>query len=248
MKSINRTQVLNNSFVNNPCLKSVYDQMGKSNKFQEYLQKFSSNSSVADLKFSTDDNFSQNPNYTDYTNAMAITNPPLTSNEISIVFNTDSSTTGDIKDKPDVFKAVAMIHELLHAEMYRKMLDAVKAAEINSTNLNWRDWPNGTDFGDFIESLENKYEGIFDYYTRYDWNTSTPNNAQHQQMAQHYRNVIKQALTDYDSTLTDAQKEALSWIGLNKANVKAWQSLTQPERDAINNTITQIKNTSPNGC
>jgi len=67
-------------------------------------------------------------------------------------------------------------------------------------------------------------------------------------MAQHYRDVIKQALTDYDSSLTETQKEALSWIGLNKANIKAWQNLTQPERNSINNTITQIKNTFSNGC
>lgn len=142
-----------------------------------------------------------------------------------------------------------MIHEILHAEMYRKMLDAVRAAEISSNNLNWRDWPNGTDFGDFIESLENKYFGIFDYYTRYRIPVgNNPNDWQHEQMAQHYRDVIKQALTDYDSTLTNAQKEALSWIGLNEANIKAWQNLAQPERDTISNTITQISNTFSDEC
>lgn len=147
-----------------------------------------------------------------------------------------------------MFKAVAMIHEILHAEMYRKMLDALKAAQNNQTTLDWaNDW-TPLQFQQFVESLENKYEGIFDYYTRYDWNTSTPNGSQHQQMAQHYRDIIKQALTDYDPTLTASQKEALSWIGLNSADVVAWQNLTSPERTAINNMQSQIKNTFPNGC
>tara|TARA_B110001450_G_scaffold256547_1_gene287456 strand:+ start:1518 stop:2294 length:777 start_codon:yes stop_codon:yes gene_type:complete len=235
---------LDNSFVNNPCLKSVYDQMGKSNKFQEYLQNFDSESSVTDLRFTADDNFGDNNQ--DYANAMAITNPPLTSNEIVIVFNTDSNTIGDITNKPDVFKAVAMIHELLHAEMYRKMLDAVKAAEISGNNLNWANWTSEEFYNDFLDSLENKYFGIFDYFTRYKYSTDEPYEWQHQQMAQSYRNIVKQALTDYDSSLTETQKEALSWIGLNKANIVAWQN--NNNKDAIENTLTNIKNTFPNGC
>ena len=166
--------ILDQTFIDESCLKSVYDAMGKATKFQEYLQQFESDASIVDLKFSTDDNFSQNPNYTDYTNAMAITNSPLTSNEIAIVFNTDSNTTGDITNKPDVFKAVAMIHELLHAEMYRKMLDAVKAAEISGNNLNWANWTSEQFYNDFLDSLENKYFGIFDYFTRYKYSAAEP--------------------------------------------------------------------------
>jgi len=240
---------IDQDFKDNLCLKSVYDAMGKATAFNNYLQNFDSDMAVADLRFTADDNFGDN--FEDYTNAMAITSPPINSNEIIITFNTDTSTTGDITDKPDVFKAVAMIHELLHAEMYRKMLDAVRAAEISGNNLNWANWTSEQFYNDFLDSLENKYFGIFDYFTRYNYGISVgsnPNDWQHEQMAEHYRDVIKQALTDYDSTLTNAQKDALSWIGLNEANIKAWQSLTQPERDTINNTITQIKNTFPNGC
>ena len=237
---------IDDSFKAYPCLKSVYDVMGKATKFSEYLHNFESGFSVADLRFSADDNF--HFNYPAYPNAMAITAPPLASNLINITFNTDPTLNGNILTKPDIYKAVAMIHEILHAEMYRKMLDVVKTAEINQINLNWEDWPNDTDFGDFIEALENKYFGIFDYYTRYDWNTSTPNNAQHQAMAQHYRDIIKQALTDYDPALTEAQKEALSWLGLKDASIVAWQNLSDEEKNTVDNTLAQIKNTFPNGC
>ncbi|QTY27800.1 hypothetical protein [Flavobacterium sp. CS20] len=238
---------IDDDFKNNPCLKSVYDQMGKASTFNNYLQNFDADMSVADLRFSADNNFGQNPNYQGYENAMAITNPPLSSNEILIDFNTDPSTNGNILDKPNVFRAVAMIHEIIHAEMYRKMLDAMIEAEGQGTTLDWTDM-NRFEFDQYLETLQNKYFGIWEYYVRYNDNDDTPDNGQHQQMAQHYRDIIKDALTDYDSTLSDNLKNSLSWIGLNEANVVAWQNLSQTERDAINQTIIQIQNTFPNDC
>lgn len=234
---------IDEEFINNPCLKSVYDVMGKASTFENYLKNFDADASVANLRFTADDNFANN--YQDYVNAMAITTPPLSSNTINIVFNTDSNTIGNILDKPDLFKAVTMIHEIIHAEMYRKMLEAIIAAENLGTTLDWTNFTS-QQFDQYLDSLENKYFGIFDYYTRYDLNDDTPDNGQHQQMAEHYRDIIKQALTDYDPTLTDDQKEALSWIGLNEANIVAWQNYQN--KDLVNNTLTTIKNTFPNGC
>jgi hypothetical protein len=242
--------ILDKSFIDNDCLYGVYTAMGKATKFKEYLQNFEPNGSIADLRFTTDDNFATNRE-TKYHNAMAITDAPISSNEIKRTFNTDINTSGDITNKPDVFKAVAMIHEILHAEMYRKMLDAVRAAEISGNNLNWTNWTSEQFYNDFLNSLENKYFGIFDYFTRYNYGIlvgSNPNDYQHQQMAQHYRDVVKQALTDYDPTLTATQKEAISWIGLDTADIVAWQILTPSERTAINNLQSQILNTFSNGC
>ena len=241
---------LDEEFKDNPCLKSVYDDMGKASAFMGYLQNFEPEFSVANLRFTADNNFGNNFEFY-YSNAMAITNSPISSNEVIVVFNTDSNTSGNILDKPDVFKAVAMIHEIIHAEMYRKMLDAVREAEISENNLNWAVWTSEQFYNDFLNSLENKYFGIFDYFTRYNYGIpvgNEPNDWQHEQMAQHYRDIIKQALTDYNPLLTDAQKEALSWIGLNRANIKAWQNLSPTEKFEINQKINQIKNTFPNGC
>src|SRR5690606_9954166 len=151
---------IDEEFENNNCLKSVYDAMGKASTFNNYLKNFEAEFSVAHLRFSADDNFASNetPNYH---NAMAMTKPPMASNKIVIKFNTDPSTSGNMLNKPDVFKAVAMIHEILHAEMYRKMLDAVRAAEISGNNLNWANWTSEQFYNDFLNSLENKYFGIF---------------------------------------------------------------------------------------
>ncbi|WP_147226308.1 hypothetical protein [Psychroflexus gondwanensis] len=120
--------IVDDSFKDNQCLMNVYEAMGKAPIFDNYLQNFDSDMSVANLKFGADPNFASNRDQK-YHNAMAITNPPLNSNMINIDFNTDPSTSGNILNKPDVFKAVSLIHEVLHAEMCRKMLDAVRAAE-----------------------------------------------------------------------------------------------------------------------
>ena len=238
--------IVEQSFVDEECLYNAYKRMVKSSSsFNSILQSFDEDFSVADLIFTVDDNFSTNVD-SDYHGAFAITKPPLANNKIKIVFNTDSSLDSDITKQPDVFKAVSLIHEAIHANMYRKMLDAVREADINQDNLSWRDWPNDTDFGDFIESLENKYEGIFKYYTKFDFDSSTPNNAQHQQMADYYRETIKNVLTDFDPSLTEEEKEALSWLGLNEANIVAWQNT--PNQDEINQKIIDIKNTFQNGC
>ncbi len=242
--------ILEAVFVNETCLKAIYDKMGKASKFKEYLQNFEATASVADLTFTVDDNFKSNETPS-YHNAMAITKPPLANNVIKIKFNTDTNTTGNILNKPDVFKAVSMIHEIIHAEMYRKMLDAVRATEISGNNLNWANWTSEQFYNDFLNSLQNKYSGIFYYFTKYKYgvpSANEPNAWQHQQMAQYYRDIVKQALTDFDPTLTDQQKNALSWIGLNTADIVAWQNLTPSERTAINSLQTQIKNTFPNGC
>ncbi len=151
----------------------------------------------------------------------------------------------DITKQPDVFKAVSLIHEAIHANMYRKMLDAMIAAENLGTTLDWTDFTRD-EFDQYLDSLENKYFGIFDYFTQFDYNKKTPNNGQHQQMAEYYRDIIKEDLSNFDPSLTNEEKEALSWIGLNEANIVAWQNI--PNQDAINQKITNIKNTFPNGC
>jgi hypothetical protein len=235
---------IDQDFKDKPCLKAVYNAMGKATKFKEYLQNFEATASVADLRFTADNNFG-NTEPSKYHNAMAITKPPLTNNEVKIKFNTDTNTTGNILNKPDVYKAVSMIHEIIHAEMYRKMLDAMIVAQGAGTTLDWTDLTYD-EFNQYLDTLQNKYFGIWDYYVRYDNNDDTPDNGQHQQMAQHYRDIVKQALTDYDPTLTSQQKEALSWIGLNEANVVAWQNY--PNKSSVTNTLTNIKNTFPNGC
>ena len=63
-------------------------------------------------------------------------------------------------------------------------------------------------------------------------------NWQHQQMATHYRNVIADMLQEYDG----AQKSHdwymdIAWERLQYLNIYTWSSLSQSEKDRINNII-----------
>lgn len=72
--------------------------------------------------------------------------------------------------------------------------------------------------------------------------------AQHQAVAQHYRNIIEQALREFDDSHPDELYEALAWIGLNSADIVAWQNLSPAQQQTINATIYNIQNTFENGC
>src|SRR5699024_7636765 len=153
--------------------------------FENRVKNFDVDFSVADLMFTTDNNFSSNRDFK-YHDALALTDPPHSSNLIKITFNTDPSINGYILGEPDVFKVVSFMHEVLHADMYRKMLDAIIDSDPQAGSL---DWNTQEEFDSFLKSLENKYFGIFDYYTRYNYGIpvgTEPNDWQHEQMAQAY--------------------------------------------------------------
>jgi len=241
--------IVDQSFLDVECLNNVYNKMNESSTdFNDILKSFDEEFSVADLILTVDENFRGNED-SDYHGAFAITKPPLSNNQVRIIFNTDSSLDSDMTKQPDVFKAVSLIHEAIHANMYRKMLDVIKHAELNQTNINWTNYSSTEFYNVYLSELENQYFGIFEYFTRYKYGIPTddnPNDWQHQQMAQHYRGIIIQALSDYDPTLTIQQKEALSWLGLKETNIVAWQNY--PNKSSVTSTITNIKSTFTNGC
>lgn len=237
--------ILDEEFVENECLYNIYKDLGKASTFDQIIKQFDSKFSVENLKFSVNPYFGTKYDVK-YKNAMALTNPPATSNMIAIDFNIDPSTSGYIINKPDTFKVVAFIHEVLHANMYRKMLDALIAWAPEAQSLHWT---TVEQFNAYLNSLENKYFGIFDYYTRFNYGIPQGDNPnQHQQMAQHYRDVIIQTLTDYDFSLSEEDKVALSWIGLNAADIIVWKNLDPTVKQSINYRITNLKNTAPNAC
>ncbi|MFN4764666.1 hypothetical protein ACKGJN_16165 [Gillisia sp. Q332] len=184
--------ILNKSFIDNNCLYGVYTAMGKATKFKEYLQNFDNNftNPVANLRLTTGV-------HPVYPNATAVTDEP-NNYLIKITFNPN------LLNRPNIDVARTMIHEMIHAEMYRKLLSIARQPEVPWTEA-------------FIKSLKNDFEGLEEYYTRYwlEWPLDQPAGApQHQLMAEHYIEIIKQTLRDYDDSLTDLQYEALAWVGL----------------------------------
>lgn len=188
------------TFENNPCLNNVYTQLGNAPTFQNYLQNFDGDFSVANLKFSASGNladFNNDPT----TNAQTLT--PLTSNLIEIQFNTNNL------NRPSLEVARTMIHEMIHAEIYRKMLSCTNVPHVNFHNYSQQQWVT------YINNLQSNFPGIYDYYVRWAVGNNNPGAQQHEQMAQHYINIIIQALKQFDNnSQSDDVYKSLAWEGL----------------------------------
>jgi len=205
----------------------VYNKL-KSNSagFRNVIRDFEPEFPVAHIKFTEKDL----PN-----NVRGRAFPP-NNYIIEIALNNNSSASG-INYRPNLLTAKTIIHEVIHAEMFRKLLSLASSNGNIDTSL-------------LTQMLEQgDYPGMLDYYTRYGLNSF-----QHQQMAQHYRQTIAKALQEYDTGFevpSDQQPQQiyldLAWEGLNHSSIIAWQqALTQTERDridlSITNYIAQYKN------
>ena len=211
--------VIDTTFANNPCLMAIYEQMGGAATFKNYLKNFDGDFSVAHLKFSSSTSLPSNTN--------AETSAPQ-NYIITITFNENKL------NRPSLSVARTFIHEMIHAEMFRKLLSVAQHPSIQ------------LDQNQLIQ-LKNDYPGLYDYYMRWKWNVpqgQSPSSAQHEAMAQHYRNIIKQALQEFDNAQISEVYEALSWIGLQ--NTVAWYNLSQNERDNINQIINNFSINNPN--
>ena len=231
---------IDQDFKDNDCLKSVYDQMGKATKFQEYLQNFEPDASVAHLRFRYDENFKINQ-LEQYHNALAITEPPLGNTNvadynINITFNGDVNLTSSIHGKSKLIIAVSFIHEMIHAEIFRKMLSAAQFGNLDPVNMTPEQQVN------FVNNLQNNFEGIWDYYVdrwREDWG--------HQLMAQHYVDIIVSAISEYDNNAhSQATYEALAWVGLY--DTIAWENLTTEQQTAHETNRENFEDNATDNC
>lgn len=218
--------IVDETLKNNPCLFDVYTQLGKVSGFQYYLQNFDGDFSIANLRLSAGN-----------VGSHAITSPPENS-LIEIEFDITILST-----VPPLDVAGTFIHELIHAEIFRKMMIAAKNGSLDPVNMTSAQQIN------YVNNLKNNFPGIYDYYiNRYHPNWT------HQMMAQHYLNIIIEVLEQYDSTQSDEFYESIAWIGLmgqgiiNSATglplnpTIAWQNIPQTQRLQILNTYNNFKN------
>ena len=257
--------ILDKSFIDNDCLYGVYTAMGKAQTFNGYLQNFDTEMSVANLKFGYDVNFEVN--YPIQTSAIAITNSPE-NYLIKIDFNGDPNLSSSIHGKPKLIVATSFMHEIIHAEIYRKMLAVAQQPDLNFTQWYIQD---PYSFENFEADLKFNFFGVWDFYTRYEWDVppgQEPSSPQHQQMAANYRNTIILAISEYDNNQhLPSIYEALSWYGLMgtgdydpitglyEKSTGAWEHIDEDpnltaaqERINIHNTIINFQNNDTNTC
>ena len=189
------------AFVKHEKLNRIYEEAKKSERFKKYLQKFEPEASVAHLMF----NIGNTEN-----NTLADTRVP---NEywIEIIFNKNI----DWNNRPEIVVAYAFIHEVIHAEMYRQLLEvANKNGSIDLVKL--QQYVNNN----------NKKE-LFNEYIK---NATKASNYQHDIMAKKYINVVVDFLKEmYESNYTDKEYLTIAWMGVQNTN--AWNNLPKKERE-----------------
>ncbi|MET3035540.1 hypothetical protein ABXT08_05535 [Chryseobacterium sp. NRRL B-14859] len=133
-------------------------------------------------------------------------------------------------NRPYLDIARTFMHEIIHAEMFRILLSLAPTSngQINTIEL--------------INMLNShNYPGIYDYFRRFGLM-----NMQHEQMAAHYINIVKNFLKQIDSSLTNQQYEAIAWQGLQ--DTERWNQLTLTQRNEINITYSSWYNSASYNC
>lgn len=113
--------------------------------------------------------------------------------------------------------ARTFVHELIHAEMFRKLASV----------------------GYKLELVKDNFPGLWDYWVRYGNGNNDGNDSHHNAMAKHYREQIISILKSFDS-ISGIQREssfyeAMSWAGLD--GTRAWSLLSSLEKARISQIL-----------
>ena len=196
----------------------IYDKLTESSTdFKNMIKNFDGDFPVSHLKLVSSTNLPSNVN--------AETSPP-SNYLITISINSNNL------NRPNLSIARTIIHETIHAEMFRKILSILdNGGDLNG--LTRSEWTSKLSNGD--------YPGIFDYYSRYG-----VNGMQHQQMAAHYISTISDYLSEFQPGLSQEAYNSLAWVGLK--GTTAWNSLTPSEKSTITNTINSFNSQGSENC
>ena len=194
--------------LNNPkamCVYSKLMQLSHNNNsiIGQYIREFLPDSELYGLTFFIDHNLP------DTVSGQA--HPPQAFN-IAIGLNPDFIA----RDSP-ILTALTMVHEIVHAEIYRKLLSLAATEE------------GGIDEPTVSSLMNGNFPGIFDYYVRY------AKGAQHEMMAAHYRDMMANALKAFDNGAhPDSVYQDLAWNGLQ--GTVSWNMLSPSDKAQILST------------
>jgi len=204
------------SFTSNPCISNAWDKLLQSSVVFEMLSNLIDESAVAEVCFSVQDSVThQGQPVNGTTNGGSF--------PISITISASSAA-----DRPEIAVARTLLHEMIHAEMFRKILSVDGQSGLSPDN----------------------FPGIFDYYSRYlpifkeDGTWWYPDGSpQHNLMAQHYLRQMTRALMQFDGVdpdnfLLEPMYEALAWNALHETTV--YQGLSTFEINSIKTLIGQL--------
>ncbi|GJQ07439.1 hypothetical protein CAPN010_15970 [Capnocytophaga cynodegmi] len=227
--------ILDWSFMKNERLRCVGYKfyLTKNNQISQYLKIFLKDEYKGFLKLSAVSNFRQR--FKTSEGATAVTVPPK-NNIIEIAFNTDPKASGNVMNTSTILVGFALIHEMVHAEIFRKLLEASELPYIPK-----KDSP---EWESFMNNLYGSFYEYFDTYVRFSFKTTNPTEIQHELMAQSYVEIMAKALTDFDKNKHPKEfYENIAWSGLQ--NTTIFKNKILPDLNAItklNNSLNQAKN------
>lgn len=192
------------AFKNNKKLNKIYNDIKTKGLFKFYLQKFEPKFSVAHLLFDYKKLEDED------SDKLAVTNSPE-NYWIKIEFNKNL----DWDNIPNIVIADTFMHEMIHAEIFRKLLSEVSI--------------NGKINVDKIKLMinEKNYPGLFDYYVQ---NVRGSQSQQHEMMAASYVKVMVGFLKElYGNEYSNEEYETVVWLGLK--DTIAWNRLGKAKQD-----------------
>jgi hypothetical protein len=209
--------ILDPTFLNTK-VECVYNKLeSMSGGFKNAIKMFDGEFPVAHLRFSVSNTLSS-------TSAASTIVPVGTTSTpdyvITIAFNGSQSAQAGIDFRPSLLTAKTLAHEVIHAEMYRKLMSLINEGTLLSLT------------GGTLDALlaNGDFPGIYDYYRRFGkgW--------QHEQMAAHYVETIADITSEFDGgTQSNQFYWDLAWEGLK--GTQAWIDLAPSEKTRITNTI-----------
>ncbi|XRE44002.1 hypothetical protein ACIVBQ_002206 [Tenacibaculum discolor] len=145
----------------------------------------------------------------------------------------------DMKNTPSLWGAHTILHEAIHAEIYRKIR--------TTSQIKYDPYTKTFSLPDGSRA---HFPTLFDYYDKYS------DNPQHNYMADYYRTAMEEGLKEYATsigkTYPDQLYKDIAWGGLHNTN--AWDNMyadpiyTQNEQKRILNSIRNFKNSGNNEC
>lgn len=221
--------------------KCIYDKLQHlSNGFKNTIKKFDSEFTLADIKFKLDDTGGTVKVEDEFGNIIgydrAFTSFPDANNLITISINNVPNSNNNVDSQPNLLLAQTIAHEVIHAEMFRQILNAVESGSIIGLN--------NQDVLDALASSE--YTQLYEYFRQYQ-------NWSHTYMAEQFRDVIARITQEFNTgtSVPDTVQPQqlyldLAWRGL--MNNVAWdnEGLNQT---AIESTINNyVSNNSNETC
>lgn len=207
----------------------IYNLLNSSSSdFADDIKKFDGEFPVSHLKLTINNNLEPY--------VYGITLPP-----INYVTEVQISNTA-LETLSDLGTATVFAHEIIHAEIFRKMLSAAQLGNLDPQNMTVEQQTN------YVNSLKNNFPGLYDYYAdRYKptWN--------HEMMANHYRGTIADIIQKFDNNrLPRSTYEAVAWVGLGKlgkdTTTIAWDNLKPEEKKVIEALIRDDFYNGPSNC